>query len=117
MVAIGTNEMPGAFFSDEVAPNEHAWGYVLANKTPPNANATNDLTRRGGSVLTTEEKKREIDEVIADRSKVLQLMLQEPSADEITRAGFFDRKNLDLSYINGRVALLGDAAHPQSPSK
>jgi len=117
MVAIGTNEMPGAFFCDEVAPNEHAWGYVLANKTPPNANATNDLTRRGGSVLTTEEKKREIDEVIADRSKVLQLMLQEPSADEITRAGFFDRKNLDLSYINGRVALLGDAAHPQSPSK
>jgi len=75
------------------------------------------LTRRGGSVLTTEEKKREIDEVIAHRSKVLQLMLQEPSADEITRAGFFDRKNLDLSYINGRVALFGDAAHPQSPSK
>lgn len=115
IVAIGTNKMPGVFFSDEVAPNEYAWGYVLANKKPPNANATNDLTRRGGSVLTTEEKKREIDEVIADRSKVLQLLMQEPSADEITRAGFFDRKNLDLSYIDGRVALLGDSAHPQSP--
>lgn len=115
LVVIGTNKMPGVFFSDEVAKNEHAWGYVLAKKTPPTANATNDLTRRGGSVLTAEEKKREIDEVTADRSKVLKLMMQEPSADEITRAGFFDRKNLDLSYIDGRVALLGDSAHPQSP--
>jgi len=115
VAVIGTNKMPGVFFSDEVAPNEHAWGYVRANKTPPNARATNDLTRRGGSVLTAEEKKREIDEVVANRSRVLQLMMQEPSADEITRAGFFDRKNLDLSYIDGRVALLGDAAHPQSP--
>ena len=117
MMIIGTKKMPGVFFSDEVAPNEHAWGYVLANKTPPAAKATNDLTRRGGSVLTTEEKKREIDEVIADRSRVLQLMMQEPPANEITRAGFFDRKRLDLSYIDGRVALLGDSAHPQSPSK
>ena len=75
MVIIGTKKMPGVFFSDEVAPNEHAWGYVLANKTPPAAKATNDLT------------------------------------------GFFDRQRLDLSYIDGRVALLGDSAHPQSPSK
>jgi hypothetical protein len=58
MVAIGTNEMPGAFFSDEVAPNEHAWGYVLANKTPPNANATNDLTRRGGCPYNRREETR-----------------------------------------------------------
>ena len=117
LTAIGTNKSPGCFFSAEVAPNEHAWGYVFANKTPPTANATNDLTRRGGSVLTAEEKKRDIDEAIADRSKLLRLMMQQPSADEITRAGLFDRKNLNLSYIDGRVALLGDSAHPQSPSK
>merc|ERR1711862_739616 len=29
--------------------------------------------------------------------------------------GFFDRKNLDIAFVDGRVALLGDAAHPQSP--
>ena len=31
---IGTNKRPGCFFSDEVAPNEHAWGYVVASKIP-----------------------------------------------------------------------------------
>lgn len=115
IIAIGTKNMPGIFFSCEIAPNEHAWGYVLANKTPPNANASNDLTRRGGKVLTAEEKKREIDDMVADSSRVLKLIVQQPSPGEITRAGFFDRKNLNLSYIDGRVALLGDSAHPQSP--
>lgn len=115
LVGIGTKSKPGIFFSCEVAPNEHAWGYVLANKTPPSANATDDLTRRGGSVLTAAEKKREIDDMVADCSKVLKLIVQQPSPGEITRAGFFDRKNLNLSYIDGRVALLGDSAHPQSP--
>ena len=115
IVVIGTNIKPGAFFSCEIAPNEHVWAYVLANKTPPTANASNDLTRRGGSVLTAEEKKREIDDMVAGCSKVLKLIVQQPSPGEITRAGFFDRKNLNLSYIDGRVALLGDSAHPQSP--
>lgn len=115
LVGIGTKSKPGIFFSCEVAPNEHAWGYVLANKTPPSANATDDLTRRGGSVLTAAEKKRGIDDMVADCSKVLKLIVQQPSPGEITRAGFFDRKNLNLSYIDGRVALLGDSAHPQSP--
>lgn len=115
LIAIGTKDTPGVFFSCEIASNEHAWAYVLANKTPPSANATNDLTRRGGSVLTAEEKKREIDDMVADCSKVLKLIVQQPSPGEITRAGFFDRKNLNLSYIDGRVALLGDSAHPQSP--
>lgn len=113
LFVIGTSKRPGAFFSCEVAENEHAWGYVVATKTPPAANASKDLTRRGGSVLTAEEKKREIDEAVAGRNELVGLIMRQ--APDITKAGFFDRINLSLSYVDGRVALLGDAAHPQSP--
>jgi 2-polyprenyl-6-methoxyphenol hydroxylase-like FAD-dependent oxidoreductase len=36
-------------------------------------------------------------------------------ASGITKVRIFDRKNLNLPYSNGCVALLGDSAHPQSP--
>lgn len=36
-------------------------------------------------------------------------------AEDITYSGFFDRANQSLGYVDGLVALLGDAAHPQSP--
>mmetsp|Transcript_35145 Transcript_35145/g.39970 ORF Transcript_35145/g.39970 Transcript_35145/m.39970 type:complete len:219 (-) Transcript_35145:231-887(-) len=49
------------------------------------------------------------------KEKLLQLFIRETVASDITRAGFFDRANLQLPYVDGRVALLGDAAHPQSP--
>mmetsp|Transcript_32893 Transcript_32893/g.49641 ORF Transcript_32893/g.49641 Transcript_32893/m.49641 type:complete len:152 (-) Transcript_32893:2986-3441(-) len=42
-------------------------------------------------------------------------MIQETPASGITKAGFFDRKKLKSSFVDGRVAVLGDAAHPQSP--
>jgi 2-polyprenyl-6-methoxyphenol hydroxylase-like FAD-dependent oxidoreductase len=42
--------------------------------------------------------------------------LQATPASATARVGLFDRENLNLPYVQGRVALLGDAAHPQSPS-
>lgn len=112
---VGTSKKPGCFFSSEVSKGVHAWAYVLNQKEAPAAKATDDLTRRGGAVLAEEEKKAEIDKLVADRAPVLRMMLESTPANGITRAGFFDRKNLDLPYTDGRVALLGDAAHPQSP--
>ncbi len=41
--------------------------------------------------------------------------MQGTPASGITKVGLFDQKNLNLPYSNGRVALLGDSAHPQSP--
>jgi len=115
LIVIGTRKRPGCFFSCETADREHAWGFVSESKTPPTSNATNDLTRRGGSTLTEDEKRKEIEEVVADRNKIVKLIMTQTPAAEITRAGFFDRKNLSLKYVDGRVALLGDSAHAQSP--
>lgn len=112
---IGDHDHPGIFFSVPVADNMHAWAYVMEQKESPTANQTNDLVRRGGAILTEELKRHELEELITDRSKLLRLIIQETPAPDITRAAFFDRKNLDLAFVDGRVALLGDAAHPQSP--
>lgn len=115
LALLGTKKRPGTFFSCEIDDNLHAWVYVVQNKEPPTANATNDLTRRGGSILTPEEKRKELSELVADRADLLRYIMEETPAEDITRAGLFDRENLNLPYTDGRVALLGDAAHPQSP--
>merc|ERR1712157_663912 len=79
----------------------------------------NDLVRRGGSVLTEEDKRRQLEEEFLDKimddNKLVRLLVKDAPASGITRAGLFDRKNLNLPFADGRVALLGDAAHPQSP--
>lgn len=111
---MGTRKNPGIFFSCEVAEDTHAWVYVLKGKEPP-ANASNDLTRRGGVALTGDEKEKEMAKLIADCPGVVKEIMMHASVDDVTRAGFFDRANMKISYIDGRVALLGDAAHPQSP--
>lgn len=117
--ALGTRKKPGGFFSCEVAENVHAWVYVLKNKTPPSAgssgNAAADLTRRGGVALVGTEKEKEIRKLVADAPSIVRSIMEDTSGDDVTRAGFFDRANQDVSYVDDRVALLGDAAHPQSP--
>jgi len=60
-------------------------------------------------------KRRELVEPLKECCSITKLIIDGTKASDITRAGFFDRKNLDLPYVDGRVALLGDAAHPQSP--
>merc|ERR1712224_112294 len=70
----------------------------------------------GGTVLTSEEKRTTLDKMISDRnSQVLKLMMRNTHPEDITRAAFYDRKNLNLPYVDGLAGLLGDAAHPQSP--
>lgn len=112
---MGTRKKPGIFFSCEVAEDVHAWVYVLKDNNPPAANASNDLTRRGGVALSGVDKQKEMNKLVASCPPVVKQMMTHASVDDVTRAGFFDRANLSLPYIDGRVALLGDAAHPQSP--
>jgi len=111
----GSGKHPGLFFSCPVAEDVHAWAYFVKETQVPAANQSNDLTRRGGTILNGDAKLRELVEPNADRCKLLQLFIRDTPASDITRAGIYDRKNLDLSFVDGRVALLGDAAHPQSP--
>ena len=115
LAMMGTRSRPGVFFSCEVAEGVHAWVYVVKEKNPPAANASDDLTRRGGVALTGDQKREEMDKLLARAPEVVRAIMTHASVDDVTRAGFFDRKNQTLSYVDGRVALLGDAAHPQSP--
>lgn len=112
---VGDRKRPGAFFSGPVGESTHAWVYVVKQKQSPLANQTNDLVRRGGTILTEEAKHLELEKPITNRSKLLRQFIRETPASDITRTGLFDRKNLKLPFVDRRVALLGDAAHPQSP--
>ena len=115
LAMMGTRARPGVFFSCEVAEGVHAWVYVLKEKDPPAANASDDLTRRGGVALTGDQKQEEMSKLLDGTPEIVRAIMTHASVDDVTRAGFFDRKNQTLSYVDGRVALLGDAAHPQSP--
>eukprot|EP00536_Pseudo-nitzschia_multiseries_P006753 jgi/Psemu1/239641/estExt_Genewise1.C_1470024 len=120
------------------------WGITIGSKTSPAARSDGgDSTRRGGGVLTEADKARLLSfgkhhpggttnrcfgwcgkqkstdsllEGIQD-FPLLEEILKATPAKDITEAGFYDRKNLDLPYTSkGKiVALLGDAAHPQTP--
>merc|ERR1711937_830073 len=81
-----------------------------------------------GGALTEDDKKiifdftshgkdsKSIVRGVKDWPLVEKLIEQTPAAD-ITEAGLFDRKNLNLPYSSESklVALLGDSAHPQTP--
>jgi len=94
------------------------------------SNDGKDLTRRGGGPLTEAEKKRLFDftshgkdsESVVRGIKnfpLLEKLIEVTPAKDITEAGLFDRKNLDLPFSSETklVALLGDAAHPQTPDE
>jgi 2-polyprenyl-6-methoxyphenol hydroxylase-like FAD-dependent oxidoreductase len=87
-----------------------------------------DLTRRGGGPLTEEEKKKLFDFTSHGRKSesimrgvkdfpMLEMLIAATPAADITEAGLFDRRNLELPFTSKSklVALLGDAAHPQTP--
>mmetsp|Transcript_2697 Transcript_2697/g.6409 ORF Transcript_2697/g.6409 Transcript_2697/m.6409 type:complete len:470 (+) Transcript_2697:137-1546(+) len=113
------------------------WGLTIASKTPPAARKDGgDSTRRGGGVLTEAQKTELLSfgkhlpggdngrrwsgwcgkrnstgsllEGIQD-FPLLEELLKVTPAREITEAGFYDRKNLDLPFTSkGKlVALLG----------
>merc|ERR1712176_155934 len=106
------------------------WAITIASKERSKSknNDGSDLTRRGGGPLTEEEKSRlfdftndgsNTDSVIRgmENLKILQELIRLTDARDITEAGIFDRENLDLPFSSesNLVALLGDAAHPQTP--
>uniref|UniRef100_A0A7S1VRZ4 FAD-binding domain-containing protein n=1 Tax=Grammatophora oceanica TaxID=210454 RepID=A0A7S1VRZ4_9STRA len=115
LMYLATRKFPGAFFSCPIDDDVHAWAYISKKDTAPVANQSNDLTRRGSAILSDDDKRRELERLVTEGAPLMGLIIQATPASDISRAGFFDRKHLDLPYVQGRVALLGDAAHPQSP--
>jgi len=115
VLGFGSAKHPGSFFGIPTNGNL-IWGLFFPAEDPPTG--TDDLTRRGGGILT-ERGKQALLQTFEDGgySSFLKSMLRQTKASDITEAGIFDRKNLDLAYSSdGKlVAILGDAAHPQSP--
>ena len=110
--AIGDRNRPGSFMG---APTGRTfmWAFFEQSTQVP-AKQSNDLTRRGGVTLD-DESKGFLDSIVRNRGELIRLAVSETPASGITTVGVFDRKNLKLPYSHGRVVLLGDAAHPQSP--
>mmetsp|Transcript_34731 Transcript_34731/g.80597 ORF Transcript_34731/g.80597 Transcript_34731/m.80597 type:complete len:358 (-) Transcript_34731:157-1230(-) len=109
--ALGTSKLPGSFMAAPTGEN-FVYAYFAAADEP--TDRSSDLTRRGGIVLD-ESSKEELLALVAGGSPLMTTAIRLTAPEDITKAGIFNRANLDLPYTQGRVALLGDAAHPQSP--
>lgn len=112
--ALGDHARPGGFMA---APSGDTfmWAFFMQSAEVPTVTKTSDdLTRRGGVTLEDEAKKL-LEFIVKDRGELIRLAVSETPASGITKVGLFDRKNLNLPFSQGPVALLGDAAHPQSP--
>lgn len=142
LVGIATRKVPVNFY---IIPSKQntvlLWDITVASETPTgdSKSGSGDLTRRGGSVLTQADKEKLLSFGSSSSNKsstpnsdsdsdgsilkgiedfpLLERILEQTPAKDITQAGFFDRKNLNLPYTSKKklVALLGDAAHPQTP--
>lgn len=132
VMGMATKKVPAVFF---IVPSKEntvlLWGITVSSKTTTGDSKTGDLTRRGGRVLTEADKERLLSFGSHNKNSnnsesllngiqdfpLLEMILDQTPAKDITQAGFFDRKNLNLPYTskNKLVALLGDAAHPQTP--
>lgn len=110
--ALGGHRHPGCFMT---APCDDTlmWAFFVKSFKEPKKKS-DDLTRRGGAKLDDEAKDL-LEFITEDRSDLIRLIVKETPASSITQVGLYDRKNLHLPYTQGRVALLGDSAHCQSP--
>eukprot|EP00747_Dinoflagellata_sp_TGD_P116549 gnl/TRDRNA2_/TRDRNA2_172412_c0_seq2.p1 gnl/TRDRNA2_/TRDRNA2_172412_c0~~gnl/TRDRNA2_/TRDRNA2_172412_c0_seq2.p1 ORF type:complete len:163 (-),score=21.28 gnl/TRDRNA2_/TRDRNA2_172412_c0_seq2:400-888(-) len=54
---------------------------------------------------------------MADRGDLITALIAGTPEESVTKVGLYDRQKLDQPFVSpgGRVALLGDAAHPQTP--
>ena len=114
---LGTTKFPGSFF---VTPSSGKYLWILGMAVDAPKNTSNDLTRRGGGVLSETAKSNllhSFKESGVPVAPILERVISATPSDQITEAGLFDRINLDLPYSSpgNLVALLGDSAHPQSP--
>jgi len=111
LIVLGTSENPGCFYANEISRNVYNWAYFTENnRSDPNA----DLIRRGGRVPSEAEKKSELVDMIPSTNNMLRLFLESTPAANITRSALFER-NGNLPTVDGRVALLGDAAQNYHP--
>jgi len=131
LVGFPTLSAPSSMF---IVPSQNGtmlnWAFFIYTKHQKFSknNDGTDLTRRGGGPLTEDEKKKLFDFTGHGRKNesvirgvkdfpLVEKLLEKTPAEDITEAGLFDREKLNVPYTSETklVALLGDAAHPQTP--
>lgn len=131
LFGLTTHKAPAAFFVVPTKDKKMLIWAITVNAEAPRANKSDnkgtDLTRRGGGVMTDAEKKRlfsmgkDCDKESVLRGikdfPLIEKLIDQTPAEDITEAGLYDRENLDLPFTSEKklVALLGDSAHPQTP--
>uniref|UniRef100_A0A7S3PMA4 FAD-binding domain-containing protein n=1 Tax=Aplanochytrium stocchinoi TaxID=215587 RepID=A0A7S3PMA4_9STRA len=129
VIGFGTSSQPGSFmagakYSDESKSSRMRIMWALTKEAESqllnshlslggNKRGESDLTRRGG--ISGVEVKEAALVALGDKFHLGGEIIRSTSSDNITLAGLYDRDLLDIPWVKGRVALLGDAAHPQSP--
>eukprot|EP00405_Crypthecodinium_cohnii_P016883 CAMPEP_0206458400 /NCGR_PEP_ID=MMETSP0324_2-20121206/23546_1 /ASSEMBLY_ACC=CAM_ASM_000836 /TAXON_ID=2866 /ORGANISM="Crypthecodinium cohnii, Strain Seligo" /LENGTH=450 /DNA_ID=CAMNT_0053929729 /DNA_START=126 /DNA_END=1478 /DNA_ORIENTATION=+ len=89
------------------------WAYSCSDPLPPGEGE--DLTRRGGVVGP--EAKDALGPMLEGACEFARECVAAALPEHVTMVGLYDRARLDLPFTSkgGLVALLGDAAHPQTP--
>mmetsp|Transcript_5056 Transcript_5056/g.6144 ORF Transcript_5056/g.6144 Transcript_5056/m.6144 type:complete len:459 (-) Transcript_5056:493-1869(-) len=121
LYGIGTSRQPGHLEASVSASANVPGGYgitwSLTRKSKESYFFHSDdvhLGKRGG--ISGEESKLHAYAAAGDKFKLLRKIIEATPDAKIVECGLFDRERLDLPYVNGRVALVGDAAHPQTQS-
>eukprot|EP00667_Euglena_gracilis_P007550 EG_transcript_7622 len=116
VLGLGSYRHPGAFMGSSVsvpgsASDVFMWSfYVQVTQRP---NQSDDLLRRGA--IVGPEVKAELEHLVGGLCPLIRHVVAATEPASISRVGLFHRARLDLPFTDGRVALLGDAAHPQTP--
>ncbi|GAA2383361.1 NAD(P)/FAD-dependent oxidoreductase [Dactylosporangium salmoneum] len=97
-----------AFFGYVVAPDESGWFANLPHKTP--------MSAAEAKAVGAQEWLRRLAEVFAeDRTPAARMIRHTAPEDLVITGGMEDIPSVPV-WHSGRVVLLGDAAHPTSPS-
>jgi len=110
---LGTSTEPGSFNGSFTRDEDFMWFFSMRTMEEPDKSG--DLQIRGGT--RGEAVKAELAALMSRRCELMKSLIACSPADKVTKVGLYDRQNLDLPFVSsgGRVALLGDAAHPQTP--
>ena len=113
---MGDGSRPGNFVG-ALSDNKQTFLWSAAQQSEVDPKQSDDLTIRGG--VRGEVVKNELKTLVNEqgRCELIKKIVEATSAESMTKVGLYDRQNLDQNMISlgGLVALLGDAAHPQTP--
>jgi len=113
VIGMAGRGQPGSWFASTSAAGDGIWCVSMPAAVEPGS--SDDLTHRGG--VRGAAVKQEAANLMADRGDLITTLIAATPEESVTKVGLYDRWKQDQPFVSpgGRVALLGDAAHPQTP--